>query len=129
MRTRLLRSLGRAAYGLFLPYNDNAKLIGAAEYLPTLWRDFPLKVALSHTLLCLAVFFLPPLILRKPKLLNGLTVSEKEQYATALLRSRIYLIRLIGYGVKGHALVSVLSVGRKTQVDTSFSRSETRVSA
>lgn len=115
-----LRWLGREVYGSFVPLEGNGSLRGAEDYLSELWRTFPKRIALSHTLLCVAVMVLPCLTksLRPLFLLNR---SAKNHFASHLLRSRLYLFRLIAYGVKGHALVATLrtAAARDSLVESS----------
>lgn len=105
MLATLWRWLGGEVYGAFLPLHSHQ---GAKDYLVDLWRTAPRRVALSHSLLCLIVCGLPPVILFTPKLLPSLSAAEKERFVNRLLRSSFYWFRVIGYGVKSHALVAQL---------------------
>lgn len=105
MVSPLLRHLGRVSYGAFLPLED---LSGAENYLVDVWKHFPRSVALAHTVLCLGVYFLPVFTYLRP--LSLLPSKARDQYVQELLNSRVYLFRLIGFGVKGHALVAILRV-------------------
>jgi len=107
MITYTLKWMGREVYGAFLPLDAPHKLVGAENYLPDIFRSTTFSVGASHTLLCVAVFFLP-VFSRFLRPLGLLTREEKDRFVTRLLTSPLYLFRLIGYGVKGHALVAVL---------------------
>lgn len=108
MVSSLLRRLARVSYGAFLPLDNEAKLEGASSYLTDAWKSLPPQVALAHTVLCAVVFFLPLFLFPYFRPLSILPSASRDQYVKELLTSKIYLFRLVGYGVKGHALVAIL---------------------
>jgi len=104
---KLLAALGRAVYAGVVPVAVEYRR-GAETYLPELWAKAPWRVALTHTGLALVTLLLPPVVLRTPRLFSALPNSEKERMITTMMRSRIYLLRLIAFGVRGHALIAIL---------------------
>jgi hypothetical protein len=109
---RFLRRLGREVYGGFVPV-DTSMLSGAEGYLPELWSEAPFRVALIHTLLAIVVSLFPLFLIGRPRRFGKLSQVNRLKMIGKMMRSRFYLMRLIAYGVKGHALVAVL---RKTEV-------------
>ena len=107
MPKRLLRHFSFHVYFAFCPLDDDRAHRGAETYLIDLWRYFPKSVALSHTLLCIAVYFLPAFTFYPLRVLSRLPLSQRNIFVTRLLTSRIYFFRLVAYAVKGHALVAI----------------------
>ena len=101
---RFARRLGRVAYGSFVPATD---LVGAETYLEDIWCQGAKVVALTHGLLALTVCLLP-LLMGSRKTLFTLDSKRREVFLGRILTHRTYLIRLIGMGVKGHALMAIL---------------------
>lgn len=128
--TKILRWLGRGVYTGFVPINPSCTQ-GAEEYLVDLWRSAPKRVAFVHTALALTVTLLPFLFLRRLKLFPSLLPKEQERMILKMMRSPIYLFRLIAYGVKGHALVAVLRhpQARRMILSTHYEMAEGRQSA
>jgi len=114
MKKQLLRWLGRNVYGTFVampsPLNE-----GAETYLESLWLDAPRSVAAMHTLLAIVTMCLPPFLLFKPKLLSGLGEGDRHSFVQRMMGSRLYPVRLMAYGVRGHALVAVFRNPRTRQ--------------
>jgi hypothetical protein len=102
-----LRWLGRSVYTPFVPVTSSA-CQGTERYLEDLWDHAPWRVALLHTFLALIVQCLPVLVLGRPVLFSMLSKPNQEKFQQRLFRSRWYALRLIGYGIKGHALVATL---------------------
>lgn len=104
---RFLHWLSLEIYPSFLPvYPEWGN--GAKTYLSDLWSDAPLKVALVQTILALIVLIMPMALLMKPKLFSSLPIHDRSEVIRRMSSSRIYLIRLIAYGVKGHATVAIM---------------------
>lgn len=108
MISSLLRRLGRVSYGAFLPLDSDEKLVGASTYLVDAWRTAPKSVALAHIVLCAAVYLLPLVIFPYFRPLSLLAPASRDKFVKELLQSKIFFLRLVGYGVKGHALVAIL---------------------
>jgi hypothetical protein len=103
---KFLTWLGKEIYLGFVPV-DPALSRGAENYLVDLWAQAPRSVAVIHTTLALIVWMLPIVVLKRPVLFHQLSTPDQEKMIRRMKTSRIYLIRLIAYGVKGHALVAV----------------------
>jgi hypothetical protein len=103
---KFLRWLGNHVYGAFFPVEGGS--VGMERYLEDLWHEAPLSVALTHTMLAIFVQFSPILFIGRFALLSQLKLSERETLQKRILHSKWYLFRLIGYGVRGHAMVAAL---------------------
>jgi len=101
-----LARLGRAVYPAFLPVDGAGR--AAARYLPDLLRDAPPVVAVGSAGLALAVYLLPPLVIRRARPFSMLAPADQEEMLRRLFCSRFYLWRSIGYACKGAALIAVL---------------------
>lgn len=77
-------------------------------YLCDLWKIAPKRVAFAHTVLALIPLFIGPFLLKKPCLYPALALEQKEQIQHKLMFSKWYLLRLVAYGLRGHALVATL---------------------
>lgn len=103
--SKILRWLGRGVYPSFLPTPHTA---GAETYLEDMWNHTSKKVALLHTGLAMLISLSPFFLLGKLKLFPYLSPKDKQRLQDKLLFSRIYLVRIIGYAVRSHALVAIL---------------------
>lgn len=106
-----LRGLGKEVYGGLVPLEDSL-LEGAAGYLPDLWNEAPLRIAMTHTVLAIMISLLPLFLIGRPRRFGRLSAGDRVKVMEKMMRSRFYLLRIVAYGVKGHALVAVL---RKTE--------------
>lgn len=105
---RGLFHLSESVYFPFVPIADPRAVSGARTYLRDLWSGYRWNIAFVHTAICAFMYFLPVLILGKAKTLPMLGAAERELFLKRILESRLYPLRLLGYGVKGHALMAVL---------------------
>lgn len=108
MVSSFLRRLGRVSYGAFLPLGSDELLEGASNYLVDAWKSSPKSVALAHTILCATVYFLPLFLFPYFRPLSMLAPASRNKFVNELLQSKLYFLRLVGFGVKGHALVAIL---------------------
>ena len=79
---------------------------GAETYLVDLWTKAPRKVALTQTALAILLLLSPFYVQGKLLLYCWLSEKNKEKLQSAMTHSRFYFIRLVLYGIKGHALVA-----------------------
>lgn len=105
---RVLRWLGRHAYGTWIPAGEPQHLRGAERFLEDVWRDAPRRVAAAHTAMAIATCALPLLVLRTLRPLPWLGRRARDTFARRVLGSASYPLRLLGYAMRGNALVAVL---------------------
>jgi len=103
---RVLRWLSRNVYGGCVP--PAAGTAGVERYLEDLWRDAPWPVALGHTLTALAMCAVPLALGRTLRPFPSLSSDEQGALVSRMLRHPWYPVRLLGFTVRGNALVAAL---------------------
>jgi len=81
---------------------------GVERYLEDLWRDAPWPVALGHTLTALAMCAVPLALGRTLRPFPSLSSDEQGALVSRMLRHPWYPVRLLGFTVRGNALVAAL---------------------
>lgn len=104
---RALRWLSRNVYGGFLP-PAVGPATGVERYLEDLWRDAPWPVALGHTLAALVMCALPLALGWTLRPFSFLSSDEQGVFLARVLRHPWYPVRLLGFMVRGNALVAAL---------------------
>jgi len=103
---RVLRWLSRNVYGGCVP--PAAGTAGVERYLEDLWRDAPWPVALGHTLTAVAMCAIPLALGRTLRPFSSLSSDEQGALVSRMLRHPWYAVRLLGFTVRGNALVAAL---------------------
>jgi len=103
---RVLRWLSRTVYGGCVP--PAAGAVGVERYLEDLWRDAPWPVALGHTLTAVAMCAVPLALGRTLRPFSSLSSDEQGALVSRMLRHPWYPVRLLGFTVRGNALVAAL---------------------
>jgi choline dehydrogenase-like flavoprotein len=81
---------------------------GVERYLEDLWRDAPWPVALGHTLTAVAMCAIPLALGRTLRPFSSLSSDEQGALVSRMLRHPWYPVRLLGFTVRGNALVAAL---------------------
>lgn len=97
--------LGGEIYGSLFPVSS---LEGAQSYFLELWNRAPKKVALTQAILLLFMAVTPLILFGRLRLFPTLSRAEKESIWSRLQSSRVYALRLVAYGLRGHALMAIL---------------------
>jgi choline dehydrogenase-like flavoprotein len=103
-----LQWLSRSVYGGCLPREGAPPETGVERYLEDLWRDAPWPVALGHTLTALIMCAAPLALGRGLRPFPTLTTEAQGAFLTHLLQHPWYPARLLGFTVRGTALVAAL---------------------
>jgi hypothetical protein len=97
-----LNWLSREGYGSLAPIDK----IQAESYLIDLWNKAPKLVFLSQFIGLSFIQLSPLFYFYRPHLFSNLTLTENDILQKKLSTSRWYMVRLLFYGVRAHALIA-----------------------